>query len=198
MSYENPNILTIDTPVGLDAVIESIRADLSSIPWLQKSFGRAWEFTEKQASGSVVRIPKVYQGEAEYLNVLPNDHMVAQSFIMADGAESWSEYERTSMRNAKTRALKIIFWLNLHEIDSNSDYIFTEVLKKDVEKVLKANPWITSIDQYVDEKAEDVFQGYINSGAGTLSTADDNVNQVLMYPYSGFRFNVTVGYYEDC
>jgi hypothetical protein len=67
-----------------------------------------------------------------------------------------------------------------------------------VEKVLKANPWITSIDQYVDEKAEDVFQGYINSGAGTLSTADDNVNQVLMYPYSGFRFNVTVGYYEDC
>jgi hypothetical protein len=197
MSYANPEILEIDSPAGLDKVIESLRVDLSFLPWLEKSFGRAWEFTEKQADGRVVRVPKVYQREGEYLNVLPNDHLVAQSFIMADGEEKWQAFTKYST-NAKTRALRIIFWFNLQQIDPNKDYIFTEELKREVEKILKASPYVVSIDSYIDERAEDVFRGYINSGAGTLSTADDDVNQVLMYPYSGFRFTVTVSYYEEC
>jgi hypothetical protein len=102
MSYSNPEILTIDNATGLDAVIKSIQTDLATIPWLQKSFGRAWEFTEKQES-RVVRVPKVYQGESEYLNVLPNDHLSAQSFIMADGPEEWTEYDRAKFANTKER-----------------------------------------------------------------------------------------------
>jgi hypothetical protein len=97
----------------------------------------------------------------------------------------------------RSASLKIIFWFNLNDIDPNKGYIFTEELKTDVEKILKANPHVQSIDTYVDEKAEEVFEGYINSGAGTLSTQDDDVNQYLMYPFSGFRFNITVAFFEQ-
>jgi hypothetical protein len=204
MSYVDSEILTIDSPVGLDKIIQALQEELSSLPWMQKSFGRAWEFTEKMPDGRVVRVPKVWQGtegttgKGEYLNVLPNDHLTSQSFIMAAGAEEWIDFQLFQLTNLKQRKLKVIFWFNLNEIDANKDYIFTEELKADVEKLLKTFPYLKSIDSYTDEKAEDVFEGYINSGSGTLSTADDDLNQWCMHPYSGFRFNITVTYYEDC
>jgi hypothetical protein len=202
MSYNDPEILTIDSPVGIDKIIQSLQDDFSSLPWLQKSFGRAWEFTEKQGD-RVVRVPKAWQGKesstqrGEYINMLPNDHLQSQCFIMCAGPEEWTNFVQ-GMVNTKERKLKIIFWFNLEDIDANKDYIFTEELKADVEKILKLNPHVKSIDSYTDEKAEDVFEGYINSGSNTLSAADDDLNQYLMHPYSGFRFNITVAYWEDC
>lgn len=205
MSYQNPEILPIDSPKGLDKVIQSLQDDLGPLPWLAKAFGRAWEFTEKQGD-RVIRVPKAWQGtdqstgKGEYISMLPNDNITSQSFIMAAGPEELAEdflYTRYAL-NSKTRKLKIIFWFNLNDIDPNKDYIFTEELKADVEKVFKANPNVKSIDTYTDEKAEDVFEGYINSGSNTLSSADDDLNQYLMHPYSGFRFNITIAFWEEC
>jgi ferredoxin-fold anticodon binding domain-containing protein len=79
------------------------------------------------------------------------------------------------------------FGFNLKRIDPNKDYVFTEQLKHEVEVILKANKWIKTIDSYVDEKVDDVFEGY---------TIDPD-SKYLMYPYSGFRFNCTVAYPED-
>jgi hypothetical protein len=73
-------------------------------------------------------------------------------------------------------------------VDETKDYIFTEELKKQVEVILRANPDVKSINSYFDEKPEDVFQGY----------DIDRSSQFLMYPYAGFRFNITIGYFEDC
>ena len=179
MSYSNPDIVLIDNPVGLDKVIQSIQTDLNNLAWLQKSFGRAWEMSDEGKT-----VPKVYAGDGEYMNVLPNDFLKSQSFIATKGEEIWTDYTKSSANN-KERKLKIIFWFNIKEV-IEGDHINTEKLKHEVEAVLKICPYIKSIDSYVDEQAEDVFEGYdLSEGS-----------QYLMHPYSGMRFDITVGYRE--
>jgi hypothetical protein len=199
MSYQNPDIPLITSPIGLDKVIQNIQQALTAgLPWLEKSFGRAWEFKEVDpATEKIVRVPKCYSGSGEYINVLPNDFLKSQSFITVRNEETWPAYTRAT-GNSKLRALSTIFWFNLKEIDSSKDYIFTEVLKKDVEKVLKANAYVASIDKYFDERVEDVFDGYISQAESGRYSVDDTKTQYLMYPYSGFRFDVTVAYDEEC
>lgn len=192
MTYANPTILAITNPIGLDRVIEDLRNDLSTIPWLEKCFGRAWTFSEKDETDETrkakLKVPKCYTSEGEYLNVLPNDNLIAQSFIACESEERWMAYVNTGPDNPKERNLNIIFWVNLKQIDPNKEYIFTEELKKDVEKVIRPNPYVKSINSFFDEKPEDVFAGYdINKDS-----------QYLMYPYAGMRFNITVGYFEEC
>lgn len=197
MSYENPIIQNISSPVGIEIPIEDIRQALKGLPWGHVSFGRAWEFSEKLPSGRVVKAPKVYEGNGEYRNVLPNDSLKSYSFIMCDGEEKWTEYTPHALSHPKERRLNIIFWFNLKALDIK-DHVGTEKLKRQVEAILKHNTYIKSIDSFIDESAEDVFKGYINSGVGSMSTFDDDVSQYLMWPYSGCRFNVTVNYYDNC
>lgn len=189
MSYQDPQILSIPAPTALDVVIENLRSDLSALTWLDRAFGRAWLFRELLIgeNNRPVNLPKVYLGAGEYQNVLPNDHLTSQAFIATNGAETWGSYT-TASQNAKTRQLKIVFWFNLQTIDKDKTYIFTEELKKDVELVLRNNPAIASIDEYADDSAEQVFEGY--------TLPEDS--QYLMFPFAGFRFNVTVGYWEEC
>ena len=206
MSYSNPEIYSISNPQGIDKVIESIRIELATLTWLEKSFGRAWEFKEKDPSpesNRIIKVPKVWIGKdadtkkGEYMNVLPNDNLKSQSFISCRNEETWLEYDKSS-GNHKQRELSIIFWFDLRRIDDSKGYIFTEVLKKDVEKKLKANKYIKSVNAFFDERAEDVFDGYISAAQMANYTVDDPNTQYLMYPYSGFRFDVTVNYNEEC
>lgn len=198
MSYKNPSIPVIAIPIGLDAVIQSLQQDLATLTWLDKSFGRAWEFKEKGADGKIIKVPKAYMGKGEYHNVLPNDNLKAQSFISVRGNERWDlDYTRAS-DNGLERDLSCIFWFNLKKIDPTKDYIFTELLKKDVEKVIKANKYVKLISNYYDERVEDVFDGYVDGSQGGAYSIDDHKTQYLMYPYSGFRFDFTVAYWEVC
>lgn len=198
MSYKNPSILILSSPIGIDAVIQSIQQDLySGLTWLEKSFGRAWEFKEKDpVSGDQLKLPKCYMGEEEYMNVLPNDFLKSQSFIAVRGEEATDEYNKYGMQS-HSRQLSIIFWFNLKEINSANDTVFTEFLKSDVEKILSKNPWIQSVDKYYDERAEDVFDGYVSNSLGGRYSVDDIKTQYLMYPYSGFRFDITAYYPEN-
>jgi hypothetical protein len=104
MSYANPTILSIPNARGLDAVMQSIQADLASLSWLEKSFGRAWDFKEAKAS-----VPKCYSGKGEYINVLPNDHLTSQSFIRARADEKVIDYQEFSISSFE-REISIIFW----------------------------------------------------------------------------------------
>jgi hypothetical protein len=201
MSYNNPTIPTISAPTGLDSVIESIRVALSAMTWLDKSFGRAWEFKEKNADGKTLKLPKVFIGsngtEGEYLNVLPNDFLKSQSFIAVRGPEKWEQFNKNN-GSMKIRKLSVIFWVNLKDIDPSKNFIFIDQLKDQVEAIIAAHPDVKSIDEYYDERAEDVFDGYdvgLNSGDYSI---DDVKSQYLMYPYSGFRFDFTVMYPQVC
>lgn len=193
MSYNNPDIPVIATPTGLDTVIESIRVALSSLTWLEKSFGRGWELKEKGIDNKIKKIPKVFvgtntSGEGEYLPVLPNDFLKAQSFIAAKGPEEWDQFNRFD-GSMKSRRLSIIFWVNLKLIDQTKNFIFIDQLKTDVEKILSHHSSVAKMIAYYDEKVEDVFYGY---------SIEDVDTQYLMYPYSGMRFDILVNYPEVC
>jgi hypothetical protein len=205
MSYSNPDIVLLGNPVGIDAVIQSIQQSLyAGLPWLTKSFGRAYEFKEGYQDGSSVkskRVPKVFigvtdTGEGEYMDVLPNDNLTAQSFIAVKGFENWPAQEFFSRynQNSLSRQLSVIFWMNLKVINPTKEYIFTEELKIEAEKIIKTNPYVSTILRYVDERAEDVFDSY---DLRTVNyTNEDDKTQYLMFPYAGFRFDVEVQYAE--
>lgn len=189
MSYSNPDILIIETPIGLDAVVQSYQQDLyAGLPWLTKSFGRAREFREDGK-----KVPKCYMGLGEYYNALPNDFLQAQSFIIAREREQWPDYPASDLE----RELSMIFWCNLQWINPAKDYIFTEELRWDVEKIIKANPFTKAIQSFYDDRIEDVFMGYVGENHGTDGAQD---RPYLMYPYAGFRFDVLASYPEhaDC
>jgi len=62
MTYTDPAINTgAVVKIGLDVPIEAIRAAIGSLAWVSKSFGRAWEFKEKDlTSGKLLKTPKAY------------------------------------------------------------------------------------------------------------------------------------------
>lgn len=197
MSYTNPNINPGATvKIGLDVPIEAIRAAIDTLAWVSKSFGRAWEFKEKDlVSGKLLKTPKAYTTSGEYINVLPNDSLfsdgiAASSFIALRGAEEYEQFQPNTGSIKKAR-LSIIVWANLKLIDDTKDYIFTEELKAEIEAKVKAIHFVTEIIEWVDERAEDVFKGY-DLPSDLLET------EYLQYPYCGIRLDVNVTYPEAC
>jgi hypothetical protein len=179
MAYNSPDILILQNPVGIDAIIQSLQQNLyAGLPWLQKAFGRAKECREGRE-----RIPKVYVGLGEYYSVLPNDFLQSQCFFMAREPE-------TPFSNGYSlqRTISVVFWVNLKKINPNNDYIFTEELRFEAEKIIKANKWVTGIPNFYDDRADDVYMGYL------AESADETIVEALQYPYAGFRFDISVVY----
>ena len=189
MSSINPTIPVISNPIGIDKPIQEIQIALSAgLPWLKKSFGRAWMYSERDPSGKVQKYPKCYCGGNDYLNVLPNDQLISQSFFSVRSPEKVENFNREGGGNHKTREVSIIFWGNLKKIDGSKSYIYTEELKKQVEMILIQHENIQSINAYYDEKADDIFAPF---------TLNDVEGQYLVYPLTGFKFDVTIKYFDQ-
>lgn len=196
MSYAKPYIAPFNTAaISLDKVIQSIQFELAQLPWLDYSFGRAYEFKEVDVKGALQRIPKCYTRQGEYINVMPNDFARAHSFIALKGHENWKLFNRYE-GSIKEAELTIIVWGNLKRIDNTKSYIFTEILKNDIEKVIKQNEFVKEIVYCIDERAEDVFKSY--NLRSESYTENDVQTEYLMYPYTGFRYDITVNYFEEC
>lgn len=195
-TYTNPAINQNNVePIGLDAAIESIRVSLATISWNAKSFGRAWAVKEKDlTTGKLLTIPKAYTLEGDYQNVLPNDAIftdtvAGSSFIAVIGDETYEDFQPHT-GSTKTAKLAVVVWCNLEMIDPSRDYIFNETLKKDLAGVIKINQYVKTIDSWVEEKPEKVFEGY--------DLSDNFYTVYLQYPYYGVRIDITVGYPEAC
>lgn len=192
MSYASPYIAPFNVAaISLDKVIQSLQFELGQLPWLDYSFGRAYEFKELDVNGKALRIPKCFTQAGEYINVLPNDFARAHSFIALKSKEEWLQFNYVG-GSTKEAFLSIIIWGNLKKIDNTKNYIYTEILKNDVEKIIKKNEFVLTILSCIDERAEDVFNSY------DLLTVKDTLPQYLMYPFCGFRIDLTVNYFEEC
>ncbi len=193
MSYEYPNLPVIANPVGIDTVIQQIQTDLKvELSWIDFSFGRAYALGH-EIDGQTYTTPKCYDGQGEYVNVLPNDSMKENnrfnSFIRVAGREKVTDYYPHNNGANYERDLDVIFWGNLSNTDPSKDYIFTEELKNQVLKVFQENSAIRSVNEYFDEDPQEIFKGY-----DLLGTSQ----RYLMHPYAGFRFNLTVNYSYPC
>jgi hypothetical protein len=151
---------------------------------LKKCFGRAFE--QPLDAGSR-RAPFTYIGEGEYFNVLPQDFLSSQSFIMARSPETYTD---ENIDSGVERDVSIVMWFNLPETGAES----AEALRWQVERLIKENPFVFRISAFYDERIEDIFFGYVSD------EALENGTQYLRFPWFGFRYDMRVAYqtYHDC
>lgn len=207
-SYKDPFTPLIDNPVNIDAPIQSLQqAFAAGLPWLSKSFARAYLAARYKTgpSGNKVPVyyPQVWQGMDEngnaldLLEVMPNDNLEAQSFFKVEEPIECLKYLPNGHSLMSAR-VSIIFWFNMERIQDRLDpaktlnYSFNEVLKGSVQRVITNHVFDPGSDikiLRVWETPKQVFAGY---------TIDDIRDQELIYPYGGFRFECQLVYQETC
>jgi len=191
MSYKNPTVPLITNPVNLDAAIQDVQVKLANgLSWLDASFGRAYTGSRKVENKDVF-YPEVYQGKKEYLDVSPNDNLIAQSFFDLKDPQ---EFERMGLYQDGqfTSNISIIFWMNLDRVKKAGTYTyshrFTEELKAQILNVLKLH-CPNFILNKIYEEADEVYRGY---------TMDHVKQQTLKHPFAGFRFEGQLIFNEQC
>lgn len=190
----------ITNPVGLDAAIQATALKLEAgLDWLT-AFGRAFVFAERTPDGRAINTPKVYASNGEYVNVFPNDNYAGFCFFYPMQAE---EYEYAgpafgTFGSTKRRTVALIFWLNLKRIDSAKDYVYTEVLKREIEKLLQRCPAVERINSYEDENVDKIYAEFELDENARFRAAGTTVTQWLMYPYAGMRFELQMAYKDNC
>lgn len=202
-TFINPNTPTISNPVGVDSVIQTLQVEYSNqLSWLEKSFGRAYmahKKTDDMDNASLLTrqnevYPSLWQGEdLDPINGLANDNLNAYSFFLKSGEETPINYQ-TRIRNRWTCDISNIFWLNLERVDSSKTYPFTEELIQEVKNVI-SNTLFTGLQHTgveitsIKTKDEEIFQEF------TLDLAE---TQHLVYPYDGFRIEMTAYFSDSC
>lgn len=189
-TLKNPTVLTIPNPVGIDVAIKALQLDLATLPWLEKSFARAFTIP-KQVLNQKRLEPMVYQGTKEYFSVLPHDPLKSYSFFRVNGGRTSEEYAANLNTGGAfyfKDPVDLIVWVDLNAIDSSKDYIYTEELIQDVLSVLNRDSGVT-VARVWDDKVEDIFRGY---------TLQDLNRDLLMYPYAAFRIEMYLQYQFEC
>ena len=191
MSYKLPIIIPIPDPVLLDELIQDIQQDFqANLRWLEYAFGRAKPFND---NGFIE--PRVFYSQTtatkdgEYRDVWPNDYWQSHCFFLSEGPETYEDYINIpNARNVWERPISIVFWFNLHRIDSSKNYDFSEELKFDVYTRLKQFRHV-ELTNFVDNSAEEVFQGF---------NIQDTDSKNFAYPFTGFRIFANLSGYEQC
>lgn len=187
-TLKNPTVYFVPDPVGIDLPIDAMQKKLATIPWLEKSFARAWTIP-KDVAGQKRQVPMAYQAGAEYYPLMPNDALKSYSFFQVSNPRSTTEWDISQYGNYRfTDPVSLIVWANLQAIDGGKDYIFKELMIKDVLKLVGREPrW--KVTRVWDDKAEDIFRGYT-----TILEQRD----LLMYPYTAFRIECQLTYEFVC
>lgn len=189
-TLKNPAVVYVPDPHGIDVAIYDLQARLAAIPWLEKSFGRAWTLPDPTVADKRRIVPMVYQGDGEYYVILSNDALRSYSFWRVRGrrgVEQWSPLNNRGVYQ-HLDTVDLIVWANLKAIDKTKDHIFKETLITDVMRRLDGSHMIT-VTGIFDDKVEDIFSGY------TLEPAH---RDLLKYPFTAFRIEASLQYRVQC
>jgi hypothetical protein len=163
---------------------------LTSLTWLEKSFGRATVASRNTENGLYI-YPAVLIPTYDNLDMLALDNWKSYSFFVARDNET--RVSDTGYDKAFERPINLILWANLQEVDSSRNDDFLEELKQDVLDKMVINretgDKVLSIDvtNVYDEPAN-VFEGF------TVELAE---SQLLYYPYRGLRIEMNVTYVKE-
>lgn len=166
----------------LDTIITDLRNNVNTSDYVRMCWGRAMVFQEKW-NDRVVQVPKVNIGSDEYITPLPNDKNEPIVFFQALASETFGEYNKDAI-SPVTRQIALTWWGKI------SDFSLEDA-KWDIIRKLQQSAYVSSIDNYVDERYQDVFPDF--SGYITRNDTEQGT-QWLMAPYSGFRLTFTVSY----
>lgn len=183
LNQQEPAYIT--NPINLDKAIQDLQMSLkTNLPWLERAYGRARMIPE-ELNDKTVMVPKVYYGGKEYLNVLLNDTVQAESWFQVMGSETPLDYMYGNESQIYQVQVAAIFWMNLEKMALISeDYYYLEEPKRQIHNVLNRFPNVTILRVY-DENARDIFREY---------TTQIEKEQFLSHPKAGLRFELLLTY----
>ncbi|SNC62267.1 hypothetical protein SAMN06265337_0636 [Hymenobacter gelipurpurascens] len=181
VSYLNPQAPAIPSPVGLDKELQRLQQQMATLPWLQVAYGRAVR-AGRTENNKTIYYPAVYDGKAEYRDVLPNDNITAHSFFYPTGPAVNPDAASLDMGTLQlTQGVDLIVHYHLPKVDPSKNYDFGPELQRDVLRVLDqaAVPVLR-----VYTATEEVYRGF--------SLESVKAQQALRWPFGCFRVQLEI------
>ena len=195
-----------DNPVLLDKILQDLQRSLmNKLQWLDYAFGKAYKLVEHRPGGDKFVYPAVYNGNGEYISMLPNDNL---------GNFSWFDIYDPQKITPVVQALPqytfsgaIIFWYNLESVYEDKSVLHTEEIKEEIIRALTSPGIISTTGKLVVsnifEQFENIYKGFslekiYNNFTYQGEGIQDIDKQFLMYPYAGIRIEFTLTTRELC
>lgn len=200
------NIKFKDKPVLLDKVLQDIqKALMEKLTWLNYAFGKSYKLVDHRPGGDKFIYPAAYNGNGEYISLLPNDNL--GNFSWFDIYDPQDIIDNIQSRPQFTFSGALVFWFDLSSIYEDKSVIYSEEIKEEIIRLLttpgfiKTNSKLT-IDR-VYERPENVYKGYAlekiySNYMYKGESIQDIDKQFFLYPYSGLRIEFTLTTRELC
>lgn len=195
-----------EDPVLLDKILQDMQKSLMNrLKWLNCAFGRAYKLVEHRPDGNKFIYPAMYNGNGEYVSLLPNDNFGNFSWFDIYDPQKITEVVQSLPQYTFSGA--IIFWYDLSSIYEDETVIHTEEVKDEIMRVLTTPGLITTTGKLVIndiyERFENIYKGYsiekiYNNYTYKGEGIQDIDKQFFMYPYAGIRIEFTLTTRELC
>lgn len=195
-----------EDPVLLDKILQDMQKSLMNrLKWLNYAFGRAYKLVEHRLDGNKFIYPAMYNGNGEYVSLLPNDNFGNFSWFDIYDPQKITEVVQSLPQYTFSGA--IIFWYDLSSIYEDETVMHTEEVKDEIMRVLTTPGLITTTGKLVIndiyERFENIYKGYsiekiYNNYTYKGEGIQDIDKQFFMYPYAGIRIEFTLTTRELC
>ena len=195
-----------EDPVLLDKILQDMQKSLMNrLKWLNCAFGRAYKLVEHRPDGNKFIYPAMYNGNGEYVSLLPNDNFGNFSWFDIYDPQKITEVVQSLPQYTFSGA--IIFWYDLSSIYEDETVMHTEEVKDEIMRVLTTPGLITTTGKLaidnIHERFENIYKGYsiekiYNSNTYKGEGIQDIDKQFFMYPYAGIRIEFTLTTRELC
>jgi hypothetical protein len=195
-----------EDPILLDKILQDMQKSLMNrLKWLNCAFGRAYKLVEHRPDGNKFIYPAMYNGNGEYVSLLPNDNFGNFSWFDIYDPQKITEVVQSLPQYTFSGA--IIFWYDLSSIYEDETVMHTEEVKDEIMRVLTTPGLITTTGKLVIndiyERFENIYKGYsiekiYNNYTYKGEGIQDIDKQFFMYPYAGIRIEFTLTTRELC
>lgn len=206
MKEQSVQIRYKENPVLLDKVLQEIQKSLKTkLPWLNYAFGRAYKLVEHRPNGGKFVYPAAYNGNGEYVSLLPNDNF--KNFCWFDIYDPQNITEVVQSLPQYTFSGAIVFWYDESTIYDDSTVLHTEEIKDEIIRALTTPGLLRTVGRLtvndIYERFENIYKGYAlekiyNSYEYSGEDIQDIDKQFFMYPYAGVRVEFTLTTRELC
>ena len=195
-----------DNPVLLDKVLQDMQTTLLvKLSWLNYAFGRTYKLVENRPDGAKFIYPAAYNGNGEYISLLPNDNFGNFSWFDIYDPQKITQVVQSLPQYTFSGA--VVFWYDLSSIYEDETVLHTEEVKDEIIRVLTTPGVITTTGKLtinnIYERFENIYKGYsiekiYNNYDYSGQNIQDIDKQFFMYPYAGIRIEFTLTTRELC
>lgn len=195
-----------ENPVLLDKILQDMQKSLlDNLSWLNYAFGRGYKLVEHRSNGNKFVYPAFYNGNREYVSLLPNDNL---------GNFSWFDIYDPQQITAVVQSLPqytfsgaLIFWYDISTIYDDASVMYTEEIKDEILRLLTSPGLIRNTGRFVVnaiyERFENIYKGYsieriYNDRNYSGEGIQELDKQFFMFPFAGIRIEFTITTRELC